>query len=224
MPGQIGRMIRRRPLLVLPVAALPAVARAQSLSPLGFDAPAAAPLIARLRAGGMVLFFRHADTIGEPCDRSFRIGDRAGQRNISVRGREQAARIGARVATLGIPVQSPILAGPVFRARDTAELAFGADRVLVTDSLLADDYSGPRLDWVLAEHRRLFAGPVPPGTNRVLVGHRTPAIMISGGAVSDRIFPEGSALVVEPRGAAGFAILGVVMFAPVEGGGFHRCG
>lgn len=217
-------MIRRRVLLAVPLAAAPAPGHAQGLAPFAFDAPGAAPLIARLRAGGMVLFFRHADTIGEPCDRSFRIGDRAGQRNISARGREQSARIGAEIAASVIPVQVPVLAGPVFRARDTAELAFGAERVLVTDSLLADDYSGPRLDWVLAEHRRLFSEPVPAGANRVLVGHRTPAIMISGSAVSDRIFPEGAALVIEPRAAAGFAILGVAMFAPIAGGGFHGCG
>lgn len=216
-------MTRRRALLAL-AASMPGLARAQALAPVAADAPGAAPLLARLRAGGMVLFFRHADTIGEPCDRSFRIGDRAGQRNISARGRAQAAHIGARIAELGIPLQVPVLAGPVFRARDTAELAFGAERVRVTDSLLADDYAGGRLDWVLEEHRRLFAAPVAQGTNRVLVGHRTPAIMISGGAVSDRIFPEGSALVVEPRGVAGFAILGVLMLAPIAGGGFHGCG
>lgn len=220
--GKIVSMYRRA-LLALPFA-LPGLARAQPLAPVAADAPAAAPLLARLRAGGMVLFFRHADTIGEPCDRSFRIGDRAGQRNISERGRAQAARIGERIAELRIPVRFPVLAGPVFRARDTAELAFGAERVTVTDSLLADDYAGARLDWVLDEHRLLFAAPVSPGANRVLVGHRTPAIMISGGAVSDRIFPEGSALVIEPRGAAGFAILGVLMLAPIAGGGFHGCG
>ncbi len=215
-------MPRRR--VFLAALLLPRAARAEALRPLPDTAPEAAPLIARLRAGGLVLFFRHADTIGEPCDRSFRIGDRAGQRNISPRGREQSARIGARLAALGIPVQFPVLAGPVYRARDTAEHAFGVARVTVTDSLLADDYAGGRLDWVLAEHRRLFAAPVAAGGNRVLVGHRTPAIMISGGAVSDRIFPEGSALVIEPRGAAGFLIIGVVMFAPIDGAGFHNCG
>lgn len=221
-PRQITLMSRRA-LLALALAA-PGLARAQPLAPMDAADAAAAPLIARLRGGGLVLFFRHADTIGEPCDRSFRVGDRAGQRNISPRGRAQSARIGARMAELGIPVQAPVLAGPVFRARDTAQAAFGEARVTVTDSLLADDYAGPRLDWVLAEHRRLLSEAVAPGANRVLVGHRTPAIMISGGAVSDRIFPEGSALVVEPRGAAGFAILGVVMFAPIAGGGFHGCG
>ena len=216
-------MPSRRALLALLPAPF-AAARASSLAPFPAEAPESAAALARLRAGGMVLFFRHADTIGEPCDRSYRLGDRGGQRNISPRGREQSRRIGERLGALGIPVETPVLAGPVYRARDTAELAFGAARVVVTDSLLADDYAGSRLDWVLAEHRRLFAAPVARGTNRVLVGHRTPAIMISDGAVSNRIFPEGSALVVEPRGAAGYAILAVIMFAPIEGGGFHGCG
>ncbi|MBL6455240.1 histidine phosphatase family protein [Belnapia sp. T6] len=181
-------------------------------------------LIDRLRRGGLVLFFRHADTGGEACDRSYRIGDRAGQRNLSPAGRAQAVRIGEAIARLSIPVTDPVLAGPVFRARDTAELAFGAARVAVTDSLLADDYAGDRLSWVLAEHRRLLAAPVPPGGNRVLVGHRTPAIMVVGDAVAGRAFPEGAALVVEPAGdGARFALLGILQLAPIPGGGFHGC-
>src|SRR5262249_1367101 len=149
--GKLIAMITRRALL----AALPALpAAAQRLTPFGPDSAEGAALVARLRAGGLVLFFRHADTQGQPCDRSFRVGDRAGHRNLPPRGRAQAAAIGARLQALGIPVALPVLAGPVFRARDTAEQAFGAASVTVTDSLLADDYSGGRLDWVLAEHRR----------------------------------------------------------------------
>jgi len=170
-----------------------------------------------------VLFFRHADTRGEPCDSTFRIGDRPGQRNLSPDGIAQARRIGARLAELGIPVDRPVLAGPVFRARDTAEAAFGAGRVLVTDSLLADDYAGPRLSWVIAEHRRLFSAPVAAGTNRVLFGHRTPAIMVAGDAVAGRALPEGAAIVVEPADRA-FRLLGVLALAPIQGGGFHACG
>lgn len=180
-------------------------------------------MIERLRAGGLVLFFRHADTRGEPCDRSFRLGDRPGQRNLSPAGREQAVRLGTALAAAGIPIALPVLAGPVFRARDTAELAFGADRVTVTDGLLADDYAGDRLAWVLAEHRRLFAAPVPPGANRVLVGHRTPAIMLLGDAVSGTAFPEGAALVLQPK-AEGPVLLGILALAPIPGGGFHGCG
>lgn len=206
----------------LPLLMLPLAVQAQTLAPVNDAAPAGQALVARLRQGGLVLFFRHADTRGEPCDASFRVGDRAGQRNISAAGRAQAARIGARIAELGIPVEWPVLAGPVFRARDTAELAFGAERVRVTDSLLADDYAGARLDWVIAEHRRLFGAPVASGANRVLVGHRTPGIMVAGERVGGRAFPEGAALVIAPQGQ-GFEVLGILMLAEIPGGGFHNC-
>lgn len=178
-------------------------------------------LVQRLRKGGLVLFFRHADTRGMPCDRSFRVGDRDGQRNISQEGREQSKRIGSALRELRIPVGLPVLAGPVYRARDTAELAFGATNVRVADSLLADDYAGARLDWVLAEHRRLFSEAVAAGTNRVLVGHRTPAILVLGESVGGKAFPEGAALVIDPAGSP--RVLGILMLAPVAGGGFHGC-
>ncbi len=204
----------RRALLGLGLAA---PAMAQQMTPVAVDT---SPLLPRLRTGGLVLFFRHADTAGEPCDRSYRLGDRAGQRNLSPRGRDQARRIGQRFVELGIPLQFPVLAGPVYRARDTAKAAWAAARVQVTDSLLADDYAGARLEWVLAEHRRLFNAPVPAGLNRVLVGHRTPAIMIYGPPVGGMAFPEGAALVIEPGAAQPLAIL---EFVPLPAGGFHNC-
>lgn len=215
-------MLPRRTMLAITALLAARPARAQPRAVTAEEATGVA-LVARLRAGGLVLFFRHADTLGEPCDRSFRIGDRPGQRNISAAGRTQATRIGERMAALGIPVAVPVLAGPVFRARDTAELAFGAERVAVTDSLLADDYAGGRLDWVMAEHRRLMAAPVPPDTNRVLVGHRTLAIMVLGDPVAGRAFPEGAALIIEPRGPDGMVLLGILDLAPAPGGGFHGC-
>ncbi|WP_165943231.1 histidine phosphatase family protein [Roseicella aquatilis] len=212
------------PRRVLPLMLLAGPASGQeALRPVTPEAPEGAALVARLRAGGLVLFFRHADTRGEPCDSRYRIGDRAGQRNLAPEGRAQAVRIGARIAGLGIPVEEPVLAGPVFRARDTAELAFGAARVRVTDGLLADDHAGDRLGWVLAEHRRLFSEPVAPGGNRVLVGHRMPAIMVAGERIAGRAFPEGAALVIAP-GGEGFAVLGILMLAPLPEGGFHACG
>jgi phosphohistidine phosphatase SixA len=212
----------RRTLLALPLFAAPALAQ-QRLVPVAPEQPEGAALVERLRQGGLVLYFRHADTRGEPCDSSYRIGDRPGQRNISPAGIAQSRRIGERLRELRIPVALPVLAGPVYRARDTAELAFGAADVTVTDSLTADDYAGARLSWVLAEHRRLFAEAPPAGANRVLVGHRTPGIMVGGDAVAGRAFPEGSALVIAPRGD-GFALLGVLELAPLPGGGFHNCG
>ena len=211
----------RRSLLLLPFAP-PALAqtRLEAVTP---ESEPGRALVARLRRGGLVLFFRHADTRGEPCDRSFRVGDRPGQRNISEAGRAQARRVGERIRDLGIPVALPVLAGPVFRARDTAEEAFGAGNVFVTDGLLADDYAGDRLGWVLDQHRHLFSAPLPAGANRVLVGHRTPAIIVAGEAVvGGRAFPEGTALVVAP-GGDGFRVLGILALAPLVGDGFHGC-
>lgn len=190
-------------------------AGAERLRPAALGTPAADALVMRLRQGGLVLFFRHAATQGEPCDRNFWVGDRAGQRNLSPQGRAQAQSIGEALARLEIPLALPVLAGPVYRARDTAEGAFGAARVLVTDSLLADDYAAGRLEWVLAEHRRLFNTPAAdPRSNAVLVGHRTPAIMVLGDAVGGQAFPEGGALVLQP-GATGARVLGILDLVPL---------
>lgn len=200
--------VRRRILLLSPSVAL-----AQRLQPSNLASEEGGRLLAMLRRGGLVLFFRHAATSGENCDSSFRVGDRAGQRNLSPAGRAQARRIGALLAELGVGVERPVLAGPVFRARDTAEEAFGAEAVQVTDSLLADDYAGERLGWVLAEHRRLFTTPPRDGAlNAVLVGHRTPAIMVLGDGVAGRALPEGAALVLRPGGPE---VLGVIDWVPL---------
>lgn len=208
--------------LVLACAGAASPSGLAQMRPVGVDDPHGRVLIERLRAGGLVLFFRHADTRGMACDRSFRVGDRDGQRNLSPAGRDQSVRIGAELARLRIPFGTPVSAGPVYRARDTAELAFGVARVQVTDSLLADDYAGGRLGWVLDEHRRLFAEPVAHGTNRVMVGHRTPAIMVLGQRVGGDAFPEGAALVLAPR-ADRSELLGILHLAPIPGGGFHEC-
>jgi len=109
-----------------------------------------------------------------------------------------------------------VLTGPVFRARDTAELAFGADRVEVTDSLLADDYAGSRLNWVLSEHRRLFSEPVAPGANLVLVGHRTPGLIAIDRQVTRNNFPEGTALIIAANDGEPL-LIGVLELAPIPG-------
>lgn len=211
-------------LLFIAVVGIPAPAQAGEDVSRAVTAhePNGVALVERLHKGGLVMFFRHADTRGMPCDRSFRVGDRDGQRNISAAGREQSGRIGQVIRELGIPVAYPVLAGPVYRARDTAELAFGAASVEVTEGLLADDYAGSRLTWVLDAHRRLLSTPPAGPMNRVLVGHRTPAIMVLGQLVGGRAFPEGAALILEPAGS-GARLLGILMLAPIPGGGFHNC-
>ena len=74
-----------------------------------------------MQDGGKVIYLRHAATNPNEVDTG-RLADRAGQRNLSPAGIEQAKEIGRAFSSLHIPVNE-VLASPVFRARDTAELA-----------------------------------------------------------------------------------------------------
>jgi phosphohistidine phosphatase SixA len=75
-----------------------------------------------LRAGGHVALMRHTDApggVGDPP--GFRIDDCSTQRNLSAKGRADAARIGARLKSEGIAVER-IVSSPWCRCMDTATL------------------------------------------------------------------------------------------------------
>lgn len=177
--------------LALTLAA-PAVARAQkSANP----ALGGADLLAPLRAGGLVLYFRHTDTDWTQSDtRGMRLEDCAAQRNLSDRGRENARAIGAAIRALAIPIGS-VLASPLCRTVETAMLAFG-----VAEKSMAVREGGPLPPGSPGRYealRALLSTPVAPGTNSVLVGHAYPYYSLVGGPYLE----EGEADVVRPRGA-----------------------
>lgn len=205
-------MFPRRAALLLPL-----------LAPLFQTGPAAAQpaflptpeALALLRAGGLNLYIRHAITDRRQHDTGRR-GDRAGQRNLSEAGRAQASALGAAIRGLAIPV-AEVLTSEVFRAADTAELAFGQARV--ERDLIADDYTpGDAGADARAVSRRL-AQPVeqtahggnPParefarsgtaGGNRIMVGHIVPLGMILGRGLAQAEFPEGAIGLFRPEGA-----------------------
>jgi phosphohistidine phosphatase SixA len=157
-------------------------------------------LIAAMQKGGLVLFLRHAATVATQIDTG-RLGDRAGQRNLSPEGIRQAREIGESLRALQVPL-AEILASPVFRARDTGELAFGADRVRVTMDIVADDYAGGGVQKMVAETRQLLTTAPPDGQNRLLIGHRTPLQLVTGQPFTDSMLPEGAIAVFSPGGGA----------------------
>lgn len=180
--------MRRRTLALLPLLARPSAAQPFPFLP---------EPVALLRPGGLNLYLRHAITDRGQVDTGRR-GDRAGQRNLSEAGIAQARALGEAFRRHAIPV-GEVLASEVFRARDTAELAFG--RARVERDLIADDYTpGSAAEDAAAVSRRL-AVPPAPGTNRVLVGHIVPLGMVLGRPLAQGEFPEGSLAVFRPDGA-----------------------
>jgi len=163
---------------------------------------ATAEALALLRAGGLNLYLRHAITDRSQADTGRR-GERAAQRNLAAAGEVQARALGEAFRRLAIPV-SEVLTSEIFRARETAELAFGTAQIHA--SLIADDYTAgdPAADARAVS--TLLATP-PPGTgNRVLVGHIVPLGLVLGRGLAQAEFPEGGLGVFRP----GWSFLGFV--------------
>jgi len=183
----------RRALLTLPLLA---GGRAEAATAQG---PDAAALVAALRAGGVVAVMRHGITDRGQVDTGD-LANRAGQRNLNEAGRAQSRRTGSAMAALGIPLGA-VLTSPVFRARDTAELAFGALSV-VEPALTADDYTpdpallARRIAWLRAR----CGAPSAPGATDILVGHIVPLGMALGRSLAQAEFPEGGFAVFAPGG------------------------
>jgi hypothetical protein len=179
--------------------------------------PAVPDLVAGLRQGGLTVYMRHSLTDRSQHDTG-RLGDRAGQRNLSAAGRVQATRLGAAIRALAIPIGA-VLASPVFRAADTAALAFGADGYRIEPFLTADDYThdAALLAANIARTRERLGQPPARGNdilandflandflandflaNDFLVGHIVPLGMILGRSLSQAEFPEGALALFRP--------------------------
>lgn len=152
-------------------------------------------LAEELSEGGVVLVMRHAMT-ENATDRVEVIGDCTTQRNLNAEGREQARQIGRDVEALGVPVDE-VLASPLCRTTETADLAFGdstPSRALLSASEEATLQDDRRI-------RKLRAmASAPAGTATVLVTH-TGNI---GGAFDESV-QEGDVVVVRDG-----KILGIV--------------
>ena len=163
-------------------------------------------LVSSLRAGGLVLAFRHAATdFSKPDQDPVDLARCATQRNLSAQGRAEARAIGRAVRRLGIRV-GPVLASQFCRTRETARLAFG--RATVHPALLNTITTEHNAAWrrQIRNVRRLFGTKPAPGTITALVTH--------GVVVSDttgQTLEEGEALVIRPLGNSRYRIVGRVL-------------
>jgi broad specificity phosphatase PhoE len=169
-------------------AAPDAIASATSSAPDSTQAIGAPALVAALRQGGHVVYFRHVATDFSRTDEGMKgYGDCDRQRLLSAQGRSDARAVGKHIRALRLPV-GEVLASPYCRTMDTARLMFGTaqPRDEIREAQ-AGDYPGLK---------RLLAAPVAPGTNRWVVGHGIPFRAIAGAPH----LAEGEAAVLRPRG------------------------
>jgi len=157
-------------------------------------------LLAALREGGLVIYFRHTSTdFGQNDEQMTGFEDCAHQRNLTDAGRTEACRIGAEIAPLKIPV-GDVIASPFCRTMETARLIFGRAE---TSSDVRGGPARPDSPERYAALRKLLSTPVPRGTDLVIVSHGNPFAAVAG----TPYLAEGEAAVIRPLGAQGFAIV-----------------
>ncbi|HXX83482.1 MAG TPA: histidine phosphatase family protein [Casimicrobiaceae bacterium] len=159
-----------------------------------------AQLLAALREGGLVIYFRHTSTdFGQNDEQMTGFEDCTHQRNLTDGGRAEARHIGAEIARLKIPV-GEVLASPFCRTMETARLIFGrAEASSDVRGGPARPDSPERYDAL----RKLLSTRVPAGSDLVIVSHGNPFAAVAG----TPYLAEGEAAVIRPLDAQGFAIV-----------------
>lgn len=158
---------------------------------------AGADLLAALRAGGYVIYFRHADTDHSRQDqRPVNLDDCATQRVLSEKGRQNARAIGEAIRALDVPI-GPVLASPLCRAVETAVLAFGfAEKSMATRDAGPEPVGSPGR---YAALRGLLSTAPLVGKNTAIVGHGYPYYSLIG---KGQMLEEGEAAIVRPHGTS----------------------
>lgn len=150
-------------------------------------------LLAELRKGGYVIYFRHTSTDFSRDDtRSKSDDDCDNQRPLTDKGRDEARRIGAAFKELKIPV-GKVLASPRCRTMETALLAFGKPEP--SPEVRAGPAS-PASEDRYAPLRSLLSTPVSPGANVVIASHGNPFYATAGAPY----LAAGEAAVIRPLG------------------------
>ncbi|WP_160035110.1 histidine phosphatase family protein [Paenibacillus sp. An7] len=170
-----------------------------------------------LRQGGYILYIRHGEaTVGED-QPNYVLSDCATQRNLSAQGKQQAVLYGQKVRDLQIPLQTPVIASPFCRTRETAGLAFGVGNVQVDPFWtkvykLSGQVSAEERDSTLAELTSILEKNPPEGMNKVIVAHSFPP------GVGLGEIPYLGTVIIKPKGQGnGYEIVDLVSFNELLG-------
>jgi phosphohistidine phosphatase SixA len=153
-----------------------------------------AKTVEAIQQGGYVIYLRHADRsrgAKEPFDANSPVAafmDCTHQRNLTAHGREDAVQIGVNFRSMKVPI-GQVLALPLCRTRETAQLAFGEA-----------DLDPHLYDPNYVEH--LF-GQSPSRGNMILVDTNYQVRQIAHVDLQP-----GEAAVFQPRSDGGFTFVG----------------
>ncbi|MBR0779261.1 histidine phosphatase family protein [Bradyrhizobium diazoefficiens] len=200
------QVLRRLAIIVLIAAVSPAAAA---------DSTA---LIDALKQGGYVLVFRHTATDDSQKDvYPFKFADMSAQRQLSDKGRDAARQIGAAMTQFAIPV-GDVYSSRLNRAIETGKLLTGRDVTPVdalTDSsnASASGMANPAAANAKAGQavRQLVDAPPKPGTDTVLVTHKTNIADAFGKDAGD--VGEGEAFVYKANGSGPATFVGRIKAA-----------
>ena len=167
---------------------------------------AADPRFARLSQPGVVAIMRHALAPGAGDSATFALDDCTTQRNLDVRGREQAREIGAAIRATGV-IAARVLTSQWCRCRDTAMLL---DVGPVEDlTALNSFFRNPdRADRQTAELRRFLLG-LPPGETVILVTH-----FVNIRALTGRGVASGEVLLLDIGHDGTVSVVDEILIAP----------
>jgi len=165
-------------------------------------------LLDHLRAGGLVLFMRHAHAdVGEDA-----LGDSTywkdckKQRNLSAAGKQDAHRVGLAVRGLGIPV-TRVFVSPLCRAIDTGQLlqlGVPEQRQELSDF---NTWRAMGLDpgLLLGAVNKLISQAPPKGSNHLLISHAHRGRFTAHPSLD--LIEMGTIAVFKPDGAGSYQLL-----------------
>ncbi len=162
-----------------------------------------------LAEGGKVLLIRHAQSEEAPPEVALTLdedGDCSREQRLSAAGRAQAEALGHRLRQQGVEVET-VLSSELCRARETAELAFGAFEPwtpLNHPRVLPEDEA----TWLIEDVRERIAA-FSSAANLALVTHGETITTLSF-----EVIEPAEIVVLEPNEVDGFAVLGRLMLAP----------
>jgi len=164
-------------------------------------------LVAALKRGGYVIYFRHADTGPAYSEQGVDLKRCETQRNLNDNGREEATLIGAQFRALKIPV-GEVLASEFCRCVETANIAFGRHTIepLLTGVGRSAE-AAPRRERAIAALKNMLGATPAAGKNTVLVSHGYNLWDAEG----FHLGTQGEAAVYKPDGKGGYELVARVL-------------